>query len=231
MGEDFTAAHPDPGGVARGRSHPAIVAAIVFAWLLLAAGALVVVAHLLGWWPKSPGLPMVGSEATRENSQPAASKKSDAPAPAARTQSGVVLLPGETLVEAPDTRPPAVPAPAPRKAPPAPVKPTYAKPAPPPVPTRSAETPTPRAAPPAPRDSGFGPQPPPQYSRAEIRDRSDRSICINCATITSIQPRGDRWEVAVRFEDGSREVIRYYDPPRMRVGDAVHLEDGRLILD
>jgi len=35
----------------------------------------------------------------------------------------------------------------------------------------------------------------------------------------------------VRFDDGSRETLRYYERPRLRVGDAVHLEDGRLLRD
>ena len=203
MGEDFTAQHPHPGSVARTRSHPGVAAAMVFAWLLLAAGALVVLAHFLGWLPKPPGLPMVSNEVPH------------APAPAVRTQSGVVLLPGETLVEAPPANAPAPSPPsAMRKAAPAPVTPSYAKPAPRKVPPRTAQAAI-----------------APQYSRAEIRQRDDRSICLNCATITSIQPRGGAWEVAIRFDDGSREVIRYYDAPRFRVGDAVHLEDGRLIRD
>jgi hypothetical protein len=108
-----------------------------------------------------------------------------------RIESGVVLMPNETLVAPPPPGPAAPPKPAPR--------------------------------------------PTPQYSRDEVRrdndSRSTRSMCVNCGVITSIDEAGSRWEVRVRFEDGSRETLRYYEPPRLRVGDAVHLEDGRLIRD
>lgn len=221
MSEPSSAAPGHPAAVATTRSHPAVVAAMVFAWLLLAAGAFIVIAYVLGWLPKgAPGLPpILGDEAK--------------PAAAPRTQSGVVLLPGETLVEppakpAPATAPPGIDTPA---APAAPMKPNYARPAAKPAPTRQAQAQAPSKPPQPPRASALGPQPGPQSSREEMRAREERSVCLNCATITSIQPRGDGWEVAVRFDDGSREVIRYYDPPRLRVGDAVHLEDGRLIRD
>jgi len=35
--------------------------------------------------------------------------------------------------------------------------------------------------------------------------------------------------VRVRFEDGSTETLRYAERPRLRIGERVHLEDGRLI--
>jgi hypothetical protein len=54
---------------------------------------------------------------------------------------------------------------------------------------------------------------------------------VNCGVVTSIA-RGDYdWEVRVRFDDGSREVLRFYDRPRVQVGEAVHLEEGRLVAD
>jgi len=110
-----------------------------------------------------------------------------------RIESGVVLMPNETLVV------PAGPVAAPK---------------PPPKPA-------PRAA--------------PQQSREEMRPdayaRSTRSVCINCGVITSIDEGSTHWEVRVRFDDGSRETLRYYERPRLRVGDAVHLEDGRLLRD
>ena len=115
----------------------------------------------------------------------------------ARIESGVVLMPNETLVA------PAGPTAAPKAAPKA--------------------TPAP------------APRPTPQYSREDRqRDtyaRSSRSVCINCGVVTDIEPAGERWEVRVRFEDGSRQTVRYYERPRLRVGDAVHLEDGRLLRD
>jgi hypothetical protein len=114
-----------------------------------------------------------------------------AAAQAPRIESGVVLMPNETLV-----------------APPGPVAAPKAKPA---------------------------PRPAPQYSRDEVRRdsyaRSTRSVCVNCGVVTAIDEAGSRWDIRVRFDDGSRETLRYYDPPRVRVGDAVHVEDGRLVRD
>jgi len=111
----------------------------------------------------------------------------------ARIESGVVLMPNETLVA------PAGPVAAPKPAP---------KPA---------------------------PRPTPRYSREEVRSDtyapSSRSVCINCGVVTSIDEGDTRWEVRVQFDDGSRETLRYYERPRLRVGDAVHLEDGRLLRD
>jgi hypothetical protein len=79
------------------------------------------------------------------------------------------------------------------------------------------------------------PRPAPQYSREETRRdayaRSSRSVCINCGVITAIDEGNAQWEVRVRFEDGSRETLLFYERPRVRVGDAVHLEEGRLIRD
>ena len=75
----------------------------------------------------------------------------------------------------------------------------------------------------------------PQYSNEEIRNdsyaRSTRSICVNCAVVTAVE-RGDRhWEIRLRFDDGTRETVRTYESPSVRAGDAVHVEDGRLVRD
>ena len=120
-----------------------------------------------------------------------------ATAAGARIESGVVLLPGETLVVPPGpvSTPRAAPAPAPPKAPP-----------------RS-----------------------PQYTAEETRrdsySRSSRSICVNCAVVTAIDRSDSQWEVRLRFDDGTRETLRLYERPRVRVGDAVHVEDGQLFRD
>jgi hypothetical protein len=37
--------------------------------------------------------------------------------------------------------------------------------------------------------------------------------------------------VRVRFEDGSSQTLRYPERPPLRVGERVHLEDGRLLPD
>ena len=156
-------------------------------------------AYFVGWLPS--GKPQTPA--------PQAAKPAPAKPRVATVQSGVVLLPGETLVVPPDPIAPApAPAPAAEKPKPAPSAPKYAPPKPPVV---ARET----------------PRPPPRTSY----ERSTRSICVNCGVVTSIA-RGDYdWEVRVRFDDGSREILRYFDRPRVSVGDEVHLENGRLVRD
>ena len=173
------------------------IAGIAFAVCALAA-----IAYFVGWTPSSRT--PVAAAPTK-------------PPQAVTTQSGVVLLPGETLVAPPGPVVPEAPAAAPAPPARAPSPPKYTKPAP--------RTPWPALA----------QQPPPQYSREERRasayERSTRSVCVNCGVVTDIA-RGDyEWEVRVRFDDGSRETLRYYDRPRVQVGDPVHLEDGRLVPD
>ena len=161
-----------------------------------------------------------------ERAPPVAAAKPAADS-AARTQSGVVLLPGETLVApAPDVAAPAPdiakPAPAPEaqaaakaRSAPAPTTPRYTKPAPPPA---LAQAP---GSPPA----------SPRYSREERRDPAGRSVCVNCGVVTSVTQGDYDWEVRVRLDDGSRRTLRYYDRPRVQVGDTFHIEDGRIIPD
>lgn len=142
--------------------------------------------------------------------------------PVAKEQSGVVLMPGEQLVLAPE--PPA--AQVPKPPPPQPVV-ELPKPASPP-PQR------PRARAPVVAQDDARPSPP-QYSREERRamasyDRS-RSVCLNCGVVTSVT-RGDYdWEVRVRLDDGTRQTLRYRDRPRVQEGDSFHLEDGRIVAD
>lgn len=198
---------------------PMIIAAIA-----IGIGALAV-AYFVGWLPSSR---------TTVATAPAAPAKAP-PTPAAATvQSGVVLLPGETLVAPPDpiTAPPPVPPPAaapPARAP-SPSPPKYTRPAPRvPAPELVAESPRPVPAP------SIARVPAPSNAREERRpsayERSTRSVCINCGVVTGIA-RGDyEWEVRVRFDDGTRQTLRYYDRPRVEIGDAVHLEDGRLVRD
>ena len=104
------------------------------------------------------------------------------------------------------------------------------------MPNETLVAPAPAVAAPKPPPKP-APRPAPQYSREEMRPdayaRATRSVCVNCGVVTSIDidEAGTQWEVRVRFDDGSRETLRYYERPRLRVGDAVHLEDGRLIRD
>jgi hypothetical protein len=179
-----------------------VVAPKVIGGIVFAACALLAIAYFLGWL--TPGKPAPAApQAVKATAKPQG----------ATVQSGVVLLPGETLVAPADPVP--VPAPpAAAKPAPAPTTPKYTKPKPPVVA---------RDAPPS-----------RQYSREERRnsyDRSTRSVCVNCGVVTSIA-RGDYdWEVRVRFDDGSREVLRFYDRPRVEMGDTVRLEEGRLVRD
>jgi hypothetical protein len=57
--------------------------------------------------------------------------------------------------------------------------------------------------------------------------------CDHCGTIAATtfherEPRNARWEVRVRFDDGSRKILRYPTDPGLRVGDRVALVQGRL---
>jgi len=104
--------------------------------------------------------------------------------------------------------------------------PIYAQPVPPPSPPASPAQALPsRAAPSR-----------PNYTRNEIaarapNERSAENVCVNCGAIVSIGSSGPDWEVRVRFDDGSSESLRYPERPRLRIGDRVHLEDGRLLPD
>jgi hypothetical protein len=73
----------------------------------------------------------------------------------------------------------------------------------------------------------------PKYSREEQRansyERATRSVCLNCGVVTGISQGDYEWEVRVRFDDGTRRRLRYYDRPRVEIGDAVRLEDERLV--
>ena len=60
-----------------------------------------------------------------------------------------------------------------------------------------------------------------------------QKACPRCGTISSStfherEPRNARWEVRVRFDDGSRKILRYPTDPGFRVGDRVALAQGRL---
>jgi hypothetical protein len=209
------------------RRHPAALASIVIASVAVTALALVTIAYLVGWIPMRGAGPAPGAMAT-PGQQVTGSMQ----------EGGVVLLPGETLVAPADTPKPAPASPAPLPAPaaPQPTTPQYAKPAPkkapppiytqPPAPASSTSYATvlpSRAAPSKPSYNREATAP------ATSFERSTRNICVNCGVIASIGSAGGDWEVRVRFDDGSTETLRYPDRPRLRIGERVHLEDGRLI--
>ena len=217
--------------LASARKHPAALASIVIAGVAMTALAIVTVAYLLGWVPMRGSLPSAPGSIAVPGQQVTGTVQ----------QGGLDLLPGETLVtpaEAP--KPVAAPAVAP-----GPTIPRYSKPAPfePPKPAAAPGKPQPVA--PSPSSSpppSYAPAPPsrvaparPAYNRGDgpgtSFERSTRNICVNCGVVASIGSSGPGWEVRVRFEDGSTETLRYPDRPRLRIGDRVHLEDGRLIAE
>ncbi len=123
---------------------------------------------------------------------------------AAGTASDVALLPGETVVSPPEAQKPAATAPTT----PRPTTPSYVKP------QASSAKPAKKAAAALPKTASA----------------SARSYCVNCGTIASVIPYGrGEWDVRVRFQDGSSETLRYREPPGLRAGERVRLEDGRLV--
>jgi hypothetical protein len=196
------------------RSHPAARAAIVAGSLAFTAGALIAIAYMLDWLPSKPQLPSAPTSMANPGQQVAGSAPD------------VALLPGETLVAPPEAPQPAIAGPA-KAAPRNAMPPIYAQPVPPSSPstTYSQALPPSRAAPSK-----------PNYTRNEVAaqtsyERSVENVCVNCGAIVSIGSSGPDWEVRVRFDDGSSESLRYPERPRLRIGDRVHLEDGRLIPD
>lgn len=122
------------------------------------------------------------------------------------------LLPGETLVTMPEPPKSAIPPPAPPGAAVA-AKPPESKPAP--------------AKP--------GPVRPSYEEHSETTHAAiapDREgPCVNCGWIVAIATRGDFWDVQVRYDDGSTQTLRYPERPRLRAGERVRFEDGRLLSD
>jgi hypothetical protein len=51
---------------------------------------------------------------------------------------------------------------------------------------------------------------------------------VSSTTFHEREPRNVRWEVRVRFDDGTRKILRYPTNPGFRVGDRVALTQGRL---
>jgi hypothetical protein len=209
------------------RPHPAFVVA----GLAFAACALAVIAYMLGWLPSKPELPSSPTSMASPGQQVVGSAPD------------VALLPGETLVSPAEALPAATakaPSPgvakrAPQVAPSIPPSPplsprqpssAYVQPAPPVAPsTAYAQAPAPLAVPARPKYTSD------ELARQTSYERSARNVCINCGAVTSIGSAGSEWEVRVRFDDGSNETLRYPERPSLRIGDRVHLEDGRLLRD
>jgi hypothetical protein len=213
-----------------------LVASLSAAALAVTALALSGIAVLLGWIerPTRTVPPVVAAPAQEK--------------PASVSTHGVVLLPGETLVEGPG---------APAAATTEPLMPRYSAPSPPPpaprgeeprlvelpmpAPPASEERIPPAYAQPAPADPPsarpWRDRPaPPRYSRREHPtsplDRWPQpEACDSCGIVTSVRHYPDLAEVRVQFDDGDRRVIRYPPPAPWRAGDRVRLEGGRLLRD
>jgi hypothetical protein len=198
------------------KSRQALVISGITAAVAVTLCALVAIAYMFGWLPASANVATPTSLASPGQQT-------------AGTAPGVDLLPGESLVT-----PESAPTPAPKPAAPGPTTPRYARTAPAAAPAPRDPTPAPSPAP-APRDpkpentsrpSAPAPKPP-VYARAA----PERSLCVNCGTVSAITAYADTWEVRVRFEDGATQVLRYRSPPSFRVGQRVRLEDDRLVRD
>jgi hypothetical protein len=180
-----------------------MVIAIITAAVAVTLCALVAIAHMFGWLPQRGALATPASIASPGRQ-------------VAGTADGVAQLPGETLVTPDATA--AAPGPS---ATPAPSKPNYARPAP-------STAPVPRD--PAPEPSSRAPAPAPNPP-ARARAAPQRSVCVNCGTVTSTTAFPDSWEVRVRFEDGDTHTFRYRSPPEFRIGQRVRVENDRLVGD
>lgn len=185
------------------RSHPAVIASIVLASVAVTACAVVAIAWMLGW---------VGRDAP-----PTPAAIATPGQQLAGTAPDMGLLPGEAVVTMPEPPKSAIPAPAPAGAavPPMTAKPAYAPPAP------AAASPAP--ARPAYEERG-------ETTHARIVPDVE-GPCVNCGAVVAIGRRGDFWDVEVRYDDGSRQTLRYPERPRFRAGERVRFEDGRLLSD
>jgi hypothetical protein len=239
---------PAPAAPADDLSSRAATHAVIAAGIAITAFGLLAIASALGWLPK------VGDKtAGFDPDKAGAITRPDPGPPRSTVPLASALLPGETLVaepEPPHAAPPSEPLMprygdpvVPRPAPPRPVEKVPEKA---PV-AASAPVEAPRTAPTTPRwirtapertstterarDSGIPirPLPPARYAEvARPAEPRSRSRCAHCGVVTEITPWIDQWDVHVRFEDGSRRVLRYPAPPNVSRGDRVVFENGRL---
>jgi hypothetical protein len=224
---------PDPPA-GEPASRAASSAVLVAGTAITAFGLLAIASHQ-GWLPK-----VGGKAAGFDPDKAGAITRPEPGPPRSSVPLASALLPGETLIAEPQAAPPA-----------GPLMPHYSDPVVPrPAPPRPAET-APQAAPapaPTPAPPRWVRQPPerapaggipirpvpaaPRYAESRHAEtRSTRARCNRCGVVTEISPYIDEWDVHVRFEDGTRRVLRYPTPPNVGRGDRVVLENGRLNLD
>jgi hypothetical protein len=159
-----------------------------------------------------------------------ATSETPPPIPAAPPPMAVTPPPVTATTPAPRVAP--SPAASPPPASSGPATPSYARRADP----RSIEAPPVAPPPPAPPPATPAPATPSYAKRAEPKRSEPKpvepeSLCVNCGVISTVTFTSDTWDVAVRFEDGSREVFRYPERPRLKAGDKVRVEGDRLALD
>jgi hypothetical protein len=185
------------------RTHLAIGTAVV------AVAALVAIAWMLEWPPGQPP------------ARPAAAP----PKVAVTGAPPESLSPGESVVENGTTRS----GPSESKAPPAPPPP----PSPPePAPKAAAPPSQASARPPEKRPAPT----PPRYAQRRAEDSPERSPgdCPSCGRIYLTATERDEldrivtWEIRVRFDSGQTRTFRFDGDPRLRVGDRVRVERGRI---
>ena len=214
------------------RSHPLVIIAIMVAALALVAFALVGIAYMMGWLGRdAPSTPAAIATPGQQ---------------VAGTAPDMGLLPGESLVTMPEPPKSAIPPPAPEGLS-VPAKPPAAKPAyvAPPAPVSGAAQPRPAPTRPSYEQREAREEPREERNpRAESDERAERTEttharivpdregpCVNCGIITAIATRGEFWDIDVRYEDGSTQTLRYPERPRLRAGQHVRFEDGRLVPD
>ena len=124
------------------------------------------------------------------------------------------LLPGETVVTMPEPPKSAIPPPAPPQLA-VPPKAAAAKPVAVPRPSYEERSETTRAR---------------IVPESRIAQEGD-GACVNCGWVVAIATHGNFWDVEVRYDDGSTQTLRYPERPRLRAGERVRFEDGRLLSD
>lgn len=63
------------------------------------------------------------------------------------------------------------------------------------------------------------------------REANVARYCTSCATVQSVRMVGQRYEVVLRFANGSLQSLRYDNDPGFRAGDKVRVHAGVLTRD
>ena len=63
------------------------------------------------------------------------------------------------------------------------------------------------------------------------QDANVARYCTSCATVQSVRMVGQRYELVLRFANGSMHTLRYDNDPGFRSGDKVRVNAGVLTRD